>query len=92
MCTFDLQNNYLDEDDPWSGILAATSFAVQIMCHTTLQATPGQLVFGRDMISNTLFIADWGAIKIRKQIIIYKNNKLENKIVNRVHIEYDRNY
>ena len=56
------------------------------------KASPGSLVFGRDMISNTLFIADWGDIKIRKQIIIYKNNRLENKIVNCVHIEYDRNY
>ena len=25
---FDLKNSYLDEDDPWSGILAATVFAV----------------------------------------------------------------
>ena len=36
VCTFDLQNNYLDEDDPWSGILAATDFAVQNIYHTTL--------------------------------------------------------
>ena len=33
---FDLQNNDLDEDDPWSGILAATDFAVQNIYHTTL--------------------------------------------------------
>ena len=26
--TFNLQNNYLDEDDPWSGILEAINFAV----------------------------------------------------------------
>ena len=26
--TFDLQNNYLDEDDPWSGILATKYFVV----------------------------------------------------------------
>ena len=25
---FDLQNNYLDEDDPWSEILTAMAFAV----------------------------------------------------------------
>ena len=56
---FGLQNMYLYEDDPLSGILSATSFAVQIMYHATLQATPGQLVFGRDMIINTSFIADW---------------------------------
>ena len=49
----------MDEDDPWSGILAATSSAEQILYYTTLQATPGQLVFGRGMIFNTPFIADW---------------------------------
>jgi hypothetical protein len=38
--------NEVDEDDPWSGILAATSFAVQSTYHTTLQATPAQLVLG----------------------------------------------
>ena len=53
---FDLKNNYLDEDDPWSGISAATNFSVQRMYHTTLQATPGHMVFGRDMILNTPFI------------------------------------
>ena len=28
---FDLKNNYLDEDDPWSGILVATAFAARSM-------------------------------------------------------------
>ena len=44
--TYGLQNNDLDKDDPWSGILAATDFAVQSTYHTRLQATPGHLVFG----------------------------------------------
>ena len=37
--TFDLQNNYLDEDGTWSGILSATDFVVQITYHTMLQST-----------------------------------------------------
>ena len=52
VCTFELQDNYLDEEDPWTGILAATAFAIHSTYHTTLQKTPGQLVFGRDMIFN----------------------------------------
>src|SRR5210317_2204527 len=28
ICTFELHDNYLDEEDPWKGILSATSFAV----------------------------------------------------------------
>ena len=62
--TYDLQNNYLDEDNPWSGILSATDFAVRSMCRTTLKATPDQLVFGRDKILNTPLIMDWEAIKL----------------------------
>ena len=50
--TFELETNYLDEDNPWKGILSATAFAVRSTFHTSLQSTPGQLVFGRDMIFN----------------------------------------
>ena len=39
--TFELQDNYLDEDNPWKGILSATAFAVRSTYHTTLQKTPG---------------------------------------------------
>ena len=52
--TFELEDNYLDEDDPWKGILSATAFAVRSTIHTTTQKTPGQLVFGRDIIFNTV--------------------------------------
>ena len=44
--TFELENNYLDEENPWKGILSTTAFAVRSTFHTTLQITPGQLVFG----------------------------------------------
>ena len=76
--TFELENNYLDEDDPWKGILSATAFAVRSTFHTTLQNSPGQLVFGRDMIFNIQHTANWEYIKQRKQQIIHKNNKREN--------------
>jgi transposase InsO family protein len=49
--------------DPWQGIFAATMFALRATIHTTLQATPSQLVFGRDAILNVQYKADWTAIK-----------------------------
>jgi hypothetical protein len=76
--TFKLETNYLDTDDPWAGILSATAFAIRNTYHTTLKATPGQLVFGRDLIFNTKFIADWEEIRQRKQRTIQYNNKREN--------------
>ena len=74
----DLEEIDLDEDDPFAGLIAAVGFAIRSTYHTTLQSTPGQLVFGRDMIFNILHIADWEYIKQRKQQMIHKNNQREN--------------
>jgi hypothetical protein len=76
--TFELENNYLDLEDPWKGILSATAFAIRSTYHTTLQSTPGQLIFGRDMILNVKHEANWEFIRARKQKIIHKNNQAEN--------------
>ena len=43
--TFELEENYLDKDDPWKGILCAIVFAIRATLHTTLQKSPAQLVF-----------------------------------------------
>jgi hypothetical protein len=45
--TFSKEN--MDEENPWVG-KAATMFSIRGIYHTTLQATPMQLVFGRDSI------------------------------------------
>jgi Integrase zinc binding domain len=79
----------LDVKDPWSGILAATMFAVRATYHTTLQATPSQLVFGRDAILNVKFEANWAFIKEHKQKIIAQNNKRENS--SRIEYKYKVN-
>jgi hypothetical protein len=47
-------------------------------CHTTLQASLGQLVFGRDMIHDIRFQANWDRIKNNKQNIIESSNTREN--------------
>ena len=77
--TFDFKNNYLswDDYDPWSGSLSAMNFAVRGTYHTTLHSTPGQLVFGCDMILNAPFIVDWEYIRKHKPQLIHKNNKNE---------------
>ena len=73
-----MEKDNLDEEDPWSGVLAAAMFAIRATYHTTTQATPAQLVFGRDAIMNTVFQANWKYIKDRKQALIKKNNQREN--------------
>ena len=59
--TFDVSNIF--NNDPWSGILAATMFAVRATYHKTLQASPMQLVFGQDSILNIKHVADWEHIR-----------------------------
>jgi len=75
--TFNIEE--VDEADPWSGILAATMFAVRATYHTTTQATPMQLVFQRDAILNIPYQVNWDLIRKRKQTKIKENNQKENK-------------
>jgi hypothetical protein len=49
--------------DPFSGVLSAVGFAMRATVHTTMHATPSQLVFNRDTIHNINFKADWNCIK-----------------------------
>ena len=65
-------------NDPWSDILAPTMFAVRATYHTTLQASPMQLVFGQDANLNIKHVSDWEHIRQRKQLRINHNNMREN--------------
>jgi hypothetical protein len=65
-------------DGSWAGILSAVAFAMRATLHTTLRATPMQLVFNRDAIHNIRFEADWQYIKERRQRVIVQNNDREN--------------
>jgi hypothetical protein len=60
--SFDLENNHENleeqEDNPFDYFLQSTAWAIRSTYHTTLQATPCQIVFGRDMIHNIAFKAN----------------------------------
>jgi len=87
--TFTEDFGELDEQRPWFGIIAAAKFACHATVHTTLNASPSQLVFGRDAILNTTFEANWEVIRDRKQKRINYNNKREN--AKRIAHEYQIN-
>ena len=65
-------------ENPWEGILSIYIFPMQSTVHTMIGATPMQLVFGQDAISNILHEANWQLIKKRKQELASKNNTCEN--------------
>jgi hypothetical protein len=66
------------ENGEWKGVLSAVRFAMRATLHTTMRATPMQLVYGRDAIHNIRFEADWQYIKARRQQVIRRNNEREN--------------
>ena len=77
--TFEVHHSEMTSESPWDGILSATMFALRATYHLTLQATPIQLVFGRDAMLNVQFQADWQLIKQLKQKQIHQDNLKENK-------------
>ena len=78
---FDLDTLSLDPKDPFGDILARIGWAICSTYHTTLQATPGQLVFGRDMLFSISFTADWHQIYNSRQKIINKKNCVKIRLV-----------
>ena len=77
--TFALEEQELNEKDPWTPFLQATCFAVRSTYHTTLGATPAQLVFQRDMLLPIPFTPDWERIQQKRQEEINRNNQRDNK-------------
>ena len=58
--TCNITETFIDKDDPWSGFLAETALTI---CSTTNGLkfySPGQILFGRDMIIPIKHKVDWG--------------------------------
>ena len=76
--THNLDNHEFDPGDPWGDMLAKIAWAIRSLYHTTLNATPGQLVFSRDMLFDMRFNPDWETIRNRKRAQVLKDNEREN--------------
>jgi hypothetical protein len=77
--TFDLENQDLSDDNPFGEFLSSAAWALRSTYHTVLDATPGQLVYGRDMLLPIQFKANWGAIALRRKERIERDHIKENK-------------
>ena len=76
--SFTLHNTYVDDADPWMGILVASAFAVRSTYHQTKEKNPGELVFFQDMILPINHLENWRLILQRKQVQIDKYVIREN--------------
>ncbi len=59
--------------------LSDAAWAVCSTYHTVLKASPGAAIFGRDMLFDILFVADWHKIGEHRQQLTDLNNACENK-------------
>jgi len=51
LLTRDLNNQVFDYIDPWGENLSSIAWAIRAFFHSIMNATPAQVVFGRDMIT-----------------------------------------
>ena len=72
------------DDTTIHDVLQAVTWSLPSTYHSSIQASPGQLVFGRDMIINATYIANW-----REQRQWQKKNILYNTRENKRRIPHD---
>jgi hypothetical protein len=54
------------------------AWAIRSTYHTVLKASPGAAIFGRDMLFDIPFVADWCKIGDQQQLLIDRGNQQEN--------------
>lgn len=84
--TKELDSYEFDHLDPWGEILSSVGWAIRASYHSTLQATPAQLVFERDMLFNLKKVINWKSITENKRRQIARDNERENAA--RIDYEY----
>ena len=62
----------------WKKVIHYAAFAVRASYHSILNASPGQLIFGQDMISRQLHEANWSYLSKRRFQAILADNTREN--------------
>ena len=66
--TFNISTQtYVDEDYLWTGILAAAEFEITWTNNSQKGYSPGQFIFGRDLIIPMKHRVDWELLLQRKQ-------------------------
>ena len=78
LVTMYLDKKVFDSIYPWGETLAYIAWAVRDSYYHTIMATPGQAVFGRDMLFNIASFIDWQVVTAVKQSQVDIDNFIEN--------------
>ena len=79
MRTSNLDMSETVNDEMIEDFLVNAAWAIRSTYHTVLKSTPGAAIFGRDMLFDIPYVADWNVIGRRRQEQVEINNKRENK-------------
>ena len=60
-------------------LLTNIAWAVRSTYHTVLKTTPGAAIFGRDMLFDIPYLAEWNHIGIRRQTLVDQSCAKTNK-------------
>ena len=85
-CFSHLRAQTFDYIDPFGSILASIAWAVRASYNSATDATPAQLVFGRDMMFNLTSLVNWKDLSKKKQKLVDQANLREN--VKRIDYDY----
>ena len=66
------------DDTMIEDFLVDAAWAIRSTYHTVLKSTPGAAIFGRDMLFDIPFVADWNEIGQRRQKQVECTNNREN--------------
>jgi hypothetical protein len=78
ICAMELHTKAFD-DTTINAVLQNVAYGLRDTNYSSISASPCQLVFGRDMIINAIYLANWKALSERRTAQIRKNNISENK-------------
>ena len=73
-----IKDTYIDEDEPWSGILDQAELVIYSNTKSLKGYSPDQLLFGSNMIIPIKHMAGWELIHQRKSLINNKDKIREN--------------
>jgi hypothetical protein len=79
LCTAELDMAELVNASDIDIFLADAAWAIRSTHHTVLKASPCAAIFGRDMLFDIPFIADWKTIGEHSQILTDRNTDQENE-------------
>jgi hypothetical protein len=78
LCTAELEMADSVTPDDVDVFLDNVAWAIRSTYHTVLKASPGAAIFGRGMLFDIPFVADWHKIGEQRQSLTDRGNQQEN--------------